>query len=172
MYHVFFEEEQKFTNRWLWLLLSCLSIMYIYAIFEQLVLHNPVGNNPAPDSILALMGLLPLFFMYLFYKITLKTRIDTEGIYYQFYPFHFKEKRIDWDEIDKFYVRKYKPMMEYGGWGIRTKLLSKNVAYNISGNMGLQIELKSGKKILLGTQNPEDINRAIAQINSKNFTTL
>ena len=86
--------------------------MYIYAIFEQLVLHNPLGNNPAPDSILALMGLFPLFFMYLFYKITLKTRIDTEGIYYQFYPFHFKERRIDWNEVDKFYVRKYKPIME------------------------------------------------------------
>ncbi len=169
MYYVFYEEEQKFTNKWLWLLLSGTSIVFVYMIFEQIVLHKTIGNNPAPDSIVLLMGLIPLMVMYLFYRILLKTRIDTDGIHYQLFPFHYKEKNISWDEIDKIYVRKYRPIMEYGGWGYRIKFNRKDVAFNISGNMGLQIELKNGKKILIGTQNPIDINKAIEQMNSKHY---
>ena len=53
---------------------------------------------------------------------------------------------------------------EYGGWGIRTISLKKNIAYTISGDKGLQIELKDGKKILLGTQNPEEVEKIVSQI--------
>ena len=102
-----------------------------------------------------------------FYKIKFTTRIDNEGIYYQFYPFHLREKKISWDEIDTIYVRKYKPIIEYGGWGIRIKPFKKDIAYNIWGNWGLQIEKSDGKRILLGTQRPEDIKRAILEIEGK-----
>ena len=167
MYYVFFEEEQRFTNRWLWLLISGVSIVSIYALFERIVLNNSTLDDPIHDKVLVFIGLIPLLIMYLFYKIKFKTRIDNEGIYYQFYPFHLKEKRIGWNEIDKIYVRKYKPIMEYGGWGIRFKPFKKDIAYNIWGNWGLQIEKSNGKKILLGTQRPEDIKRAMLEMEGK-----
>ena len=167
MYYIFFEEEQRFTNRWLWLLLSCTSIVFIYEIFEQILVHKSVADYSQKDNVLILMGIIPLVIMYLFYKIKFTTRIDNEGIYYQFYPFHLREKKISWDEIDTIYVRKYKPIIEYGGWGIRIKPFKKDIAYNIWGNWGLQIEKSDGKRILLGTQRPEDIKRAILEIEGK-----
>jgi hypothetical protein len=38
---------------------------------------------------------------------------------------------------------------------------NKKFAYNVKGNMGLQIELKSGKKILIGTQIKYQLNRVL-----------
>jgi len=58
-------------------------------------------------------------------------------------------------------VRKYSPIGEYGGWGYRVAGKRSGVAYNISGNMGIQIELKNGKKILLGTRKPEEAKEAL-----------
>jgi hypothetical protein len=39
------------------------------------------------------------------------------------------------------------------------------MAYNVSGNRGLQLELTNGKKILLGTQRPEEIAQALIHLN-------
>jgi hypothetical protein len=53
-------------------------------------------------------------------------------------------------------VRKYSPIKEYGGWGFRYGF-KNGKAYNISGNMGLQLILKNGDRILIGTQKPEEL---------------
>ena len=82
-------------------------------------------------------------------------------MYFQFKPFHLKEKHIKPDDINSFEVRKYKPIAEYGGWGIRAGGRKAGRAYNVSGNMGLQLYLKNNKKILIGTQKPGEIRKAM-----------
>jgi hypothetical protein len=62
----------------------------------------------------------------------------------------------------KCYVRKYKPLAEFGGWGLRFGVSGK--AYNISGNKGLQLELTNNKKLLIGTQKPEELSEALNKI--------
>jgi hypothetical protein len=47
-------------------------------------------------------------------------------------------------------VRKYKPLLEYGGYGIRG--FGNNRALNIAGKTGLQLIFKDGRKLLIGTQ--------------------
>jgi len=99
----------------------------------------------------------------LFLIIKLETRIDETGVYYQFFPFHFKLKRIGWDELKAVEVRKYSPIMEYGGWGIRglSRKSRKGMAFNVSGNMGIQLVLKDGGKLLLGTNMPDKARETI-----------
>ncbi|MFN5983554.1 MAG: hypothetical protein ACK479_08820, partial [Fluviicola sp.] len=61
-------------------------------------------------------------------------------------------------------VKQYSPFSDYGGWGLRFKILNFNdILLNVSGNKGIRIELKSGKKFMIGTQ--ED-TLAIESINS------
>lgn len=91
----------------------------------------------------------------LIFIFKLKTRIDEEGIHYQFFPFHFSLKTIKWSEIRKAYFRVYDPIGEYGGWGLKGGVFwksSKGTAVNIAGDKGIQLELKNGKKLLIGTQ--------------------
>lgn len=51
-------------------------------------------------------------------------------------------------------IRKYNAIRDYGGWGVKRKLRWGR-AYNVSGNIGLQIYLNNGKKVLFGTQKPQ-----------------
>ena len=89
----------------------------------------------------------------------LHTEIGDEGIAYRMQPFHRTWRRIPWEEIERAYVREYKPLREFGGWGVRIGVNGK--AYNVKGNQGLQIELISGQKILLGTQRPEALQEVL-----------
>lgn len=66
--------------------------------------------------------------------------------------------------MKKVYVRKYLPLREYGGWGLRWGIFGSGTAYNISGNMGIQLVLQNGKKILVGTQKAEECRRILEQL--------
>ena len=66
---------------------------------------------------------------------------------------------IPLDNIKKCEVRKYSPIKECGGWGI--KYGRKGKAYNVSGNFGVQLEFTKGKPLLIGSQNPEKLARVI-----------
>lgn len=162
---VFFNEEQRVTSTWLWLLVGCLSTIYLFTLIEQVFFNKPIGNNPAPDLIIIAFGIIPLTLLVLLMKVKLVVTIDEDGCKFQFRPFHSKFKEINWNEIKRIYLRKYNPVFEYGGWGIRVLPFSKNIAYNIKGSYGIQIELKNGKKILLGTLQPEEVEKVLKQIN-------
>lgn len=75
-----------------------------------------------------------------------------------------KSRVIPLNNIANMYVRKYKPLREYGGWGLRMGLFGKGSAINVSGNMGIQIELKNGDRILIGTNKPDDAKRIIKDL--------
>jgi hypothetical protein len=85
----------------------------------------------------------------------LQTRLDTTALYLRFLPFHLSYKKIDFDSIATVYARTYRPLSEFGGWGIRWG--SGGKAYNVSGNRGVQLLLKNGKKILIGSQRSEEL---------------
>ena len=122
------------------------------------------ANNEGMDNIsrftLIISSIILVGITFLLFRIKLVTRIREDGIYYRFFPFHLKEKSILKEDIKSFEVRKYKPIAEYGGWGVR-KSIRRGSAYNVSGNMGLQLYLKSGRKLLIGTQKAGEIGRAM-----------
>ena len=58
----------------------------------------------------------------------------------------------------------YRPIMEYGGRGIRFG--RQGMAYNVGGNRGVKIKLKNGKQALVGSQKPEELQRALERVSS------
>jgi hypothetical protein len=92
--------------------------------------------------------------------LNLYTRIDAEGVHFRMKPFHLREQTIAWEEIDQIHVRKYSPIMEYGGWGIRYGRNGK--AFNVRGDYGIQIVKKNGKRVLIGTQRPDEVARHLS----------
>lgn len=96
----------------------------------------------------------------LIFSTQLRTSIDHKGIQIRFFPYMPKAKHWKWEDIDEVYVRKY-TFWEYGGWGYR--LGNSGTAYNTKGFYGIQMVLKNGKKrVLIGTQNPEEMQRVLA----------
>ena len=95
----------------------------------------------------------------LLYFAKLRIKVSDKVIYYQFFPFHFKSHQITLTDIESFKSITYSPITDYGGWGIRYSF--RGTAYNVSGNKGVHIELKSGKKILFGSQRSQEFEDSL-----------
>ena len=78
------------------------------------------------------------------------------------FPFHFKKHLIKLDEIEKIEALQYKPLGDYGGWGIRYGFKGK--AYNVSGNKRVKVHLKNKKNILFGSQKHNELAQTLKKI--------
>ncbi len=170
MSKVHYREEQRFNQWWIWLILLFISGLWVWQFVQQIFMGIPFGNNPAPDVVIYIFGLFPLAGIWLFKTMTLETLINEEGVQYRFKPFQRKFKLIKPEDILHYEVKKYSPIKDYGGWGIRYGMSSKGNAYNVKGNDGVFFELKNRKKFLLGTQNPASIKSAMEKLMNQNVS--
>ncbi len=137
-------------------LLVGLQLAFMVSMFVGNQLGRRPGSLVGPLVLSILVGVgLPVFL----YSLQLVTEVRDDGLYVRFRPIHFSYKRIAFDEIRSYESRKYHPLMEYGGWGIRYGLKGK--AYNVRGDLGIQLEFVSGKRLLIGTQRPEEFLHAL-----------
>jgi len=146
------------------MLLLALSGIWIWQLVQQVFMGIPFGNNPSSNLVVILTGLFPLLTIILFRFLTLETIINEEGINFRFRPFQRKPKVIKTSDIIHYEVKKYSPLKDYGGWGIRYGSGKNGRAYNVSGNQGVLFEFKNGKKFLLGTQKPSEIRSALEKL--------
>lgn len=158
----YFTERQRFTAWWLWILLLGAAALVWWAAWVQLVEGRPFGTNPASDWGMLLVWLLAgVALPWLFLAAQLRTEVRDDGIHVRFRPFHLRERSWSFDEIAGMEPRRYSPMKEFGGWGIR--LGPAGWAYNTSGDLGIQLVLRSGKRILIGTQDPDGFMAGVAE---------
>ncbi len=177
-YKIFFSEEQQLSDspkKWIFILVYVLVFGPLgYGMIEQLLLGKPWGNFAMSNSRLMFTFFLVVLIMsaiaFFMQRIKLIVYIDKEGIHYRFPIFIRKERLIKKEQITGYEVRKYRPLIEYGGWGYRTRTFYKDngIAYNIMGNIGLQLYLADGTKLLFGTQRPEAIKRAMKKLMVEN----
>jgi hypothetical protein len=159
-----FSETQKFRNPVIFILLLGILGLSVWGIVQQIFMGQPFGTKPAPDVVLILFSMIPVLFLLLFIFMKQITNIDNQGIEVIISP--LGRRRISWKNIEKAYIRDYKPLMEYGGWGIRYGFGNKGMAYSLGGgNKGLQLELNNGKKILVGTKKAPELADFLKQIN-------
>lgn len=158
-----FTEKQYFRQPLIWLLLGGILALLIWAVVQQVFMGKPFGTKPMPDvGLLVLTGLYSGF-VFLFSRVRLETVIDASGIHYRMFPFHAETKHVKWDELKKAFVREYKPISEYGGWGFRTGRRRNDGALNISGKTGLQLVFSDDKKLLLGTRRAKELQEVVEQ---------
>ena len=177
-YKIFFSEEQRLSNspkKWIFLVAFLLGVGLLgYGLIQQLVLGKPWGDKPMSNPALILTFVFVVILMtviwFLLNRVKLVVYIDKEGIHYRFPFFIRREKLILKEQIVSYDVRKYRPLSEYGGWGYHTSyfFMDKGIAYNIMGNIGLQLYLADGKKLLIGTQRPEAMKRAMKRLTNEN----
>ena len=157
-----FKEEQRFRQVWLMVILGFSLLVPVGLIIKEYIKDNTsMTTNEFLGSLIGIIASVLLIFIF-----KLSTRIDEKGIHYQFFPFHFSMKTLLWSEITKAEVRTYDPIGEYGGWGLRYSFnKKKGNAVNVSGDIGIQLTLKNGKKLLIGTQKKEAVSRVLKTYN-------
>ena len=137
---VSFREVQRFRQPWLWALLTVVSLVSIVA-------SGPLG--------VVIAGGIVLFM----WSLRLETEVRDDGLYLKFAPFHRSFRHVPWSEMDSFEAVTYRPIRDYGGWGIRWG--PGKLAYNVSGSQGVRIDRSDDRELLVGSQRHYDLARAI-----------
>lgn len=115
------------------------------------------GAQPRFPEAAAVIAALAISGIFLFVGMRLEIEVRTGGLYVRLLPFPWK--RIGLDTYRAHKVVTYRPIVEYGGWGIR--FVRKGRAYNARGNRGVRIEFADGSHILLGSQKPHELAEAL-----------
>jgi hypothetical protein len=172
MNKLYFREEQRYTQSWVWLLLlgSCaISVIPLwYGVYHQVSTGSSWGTSPITTDKLVVVSSIVTIFMavivWLFAVQRLETEITPEGGSYRYLPFIRKWRVISPEQIRSFSVGTYSPLGTYGGWGIRNGGSKTGKAYTISGNLGLTLFLADGTRILLGTRRKDALLHAMEKI--------
>jgi hypothetical protein len=157
-----FEEKQPFyKNSLIWFAIPGMIIPIIIGAF------NTFKDGSGSFQDLATIVFVEIMVFALLFSTRLETKLDEYGVSYRLFPFHLKTRFISWDQVSSAQVRKYNPLGEYWGWGI--KGTRKNRAINIAGDIGLQLVLKNGCKLLIGTLMKEKMEVAVEKIQASNL---
>ncbi len=155
-----FHEVQPLRMWWVWLVLLIPLVLGWWFFIEQIGFGIPVGTNPASDTVVVIIwlafGIAPPVY---FYYVKLVTDVRTDGVYLHFFPLW--SRAVPLTDIVSYEARQYRPLREYGGWGIRFSPHKKR-AYNVSGNRGVELKLTDGTQLLIGSQRPEELASAIS----------
>ena len=160
-----YTEEQRF-GLWLrWLIVASMALTVPISIFSLTIMPSGQGSsNIVPLLIVMIAGVfVPIAVALLFGMLKLQTEVRPDGLYVRFFPLHIRFKRFAAEDLSEYYARQYKPILEYGGWGIKGSF-KKGGAYNVSGNKGVQLVFKNGKRLLIGSQKAEELEEAIRSI--------
>ncbi|MHC4110051.1 MAG: hypothetical protein ACYSUY_03190 [Planctomycetota bacterium] len=138
-------------------------LMASIVIFLIAIVRHEQGWATSPCVILGIV--VSIGASILVWIMKLETVVRSDGLYVRFFPIHLRSKRFTAENIKKYYTRKYRPFLEYGGWGLKLGLWIVNGwSYTVSGNKGVQLVLTNGKKLLIGSQKPDDLVAAIDQM--------
>lgn len=96
------------------------------------------------------------------YGLKMTTEVCRDCIRVSFFSPRFSLRTIKASEILKAKARIYRPILEYGGWGIRWGFGGR--ALTMYGRGGVQLTLSGGKRILIGSQRPEALRAALAKV--------
>jgi hypothetical protein len=163
---ILFSEVQHFSRFFFWgLLLIVLPISALIIIFVL-----PVQLQGAPNAgtlrliIAAALILADLTSAALLLSTRLITEVRRDGLFVKYFPFpfHWSFHRISLDAVRSIEAVTYRPLIQYGGWGIRFGW--KGRAYNARGNRGVRIEYLNGRHMLIGSQEPEKLADSIKAI--------
>lgn len=172
---VVFHEEQRFRQGWIWILillpLVTLLPIFGFGLYQQFVLERPFGNQPLSDAGLVAVSLaalgIPLLVVVLLWRSVLLTDVTSTELRAQLKPFHLRPRVFPLHEIESAEARRYSPIAEYGGWGLRMGWRAgSGWAYNVSGDEGVQLTFRDGKKLLIGSQRASELAAAISRSRS------
>ena len=155
---IHFREVQRFRQPWYGAIQIPALAAVGYIVFRQLVLDKPVGQHPASNTALAIIAATVALFVAWFIKLELITEVRDDALEVRFRGL-FVRRAIPLAEITHFEAKTYRPIRDYGGWGVRRG--AAGMAYNVSGNRGVDLRLADGKSLLIGSQRPEEFVMAL-----------
>ena len=143
-------EEHQYQRR----LLPWLLVAFIWAASIWHIYNNGLSRENLTIDISILL-LLPLTITLLLFFFKLSIKIDKDYLTFKMFPFHWSYRKIKLDEISSASVKEYNTDRTFHGWGMGIPWNRNYKSYTVKGYKAVEILLKNGKKIFIGTQRPE-----------------
>ena len=145
-----FQETQAFAT-WVYGLLAVIVIPSVAALVVSAVKTPGLRWLVPTDCVV-----FALMFNLLCQR-TLVTETEVVVTFGAWFPLY--KRLIAHDDIASAVADSYEPIPEYGGWGIRG--FGRSVALNARGNRGVRLTLHDGRRVLVGSQRPDDLAAAL-----------
>jgi len=118
-----------------------------------------LGSEPtyAGIAILGLTLVFPALVALLFARLDVEVRAD--HVHIAFGPVQLFRKRIVVTHIESVRSLTYRPIRDFGGWGIRPR--GSRTAWTIRGNRAVKVTLRSGKQVYVGSRYPQRLEERI-----------
>lgn len=125
------------------------------------IVARAYNQQPTSENLYVLLSIL--FFPVLLYFLLLnnhaKTRIDSLGIHYQYWPFVAQWRTISWGELQSVSIKRISPITDFGGWGYKFGRKKRGII--LSGDKAIFITLNNNKVFAITTNEPERARKAI-----------
>jgi len=157
---IVFREVQQFRQWWIRLILASMPAVFGWGLYQQFVRGVPWGDKPMTDGGLVIATAFALLLPLWLWNVRLIIEVTDTKLEFVMWLM-WRRRRIPLEEIERAEAVSYRPLRDYGGWGIRRGF--DGWCYNVSGNRGVRVELVGGEKLLLGSQKAEELARAIAE---------
>lgn len=155
-----FYSERTWAPPWFWVLIwgACLlgagfALHELYAESTGQVAAG-TAQRPSAVSLVLVSGFLLVFPTFLTLASScLDVEVRTGHLFVAFGPLHLIRKRIPYAAVEAVEAVTYRPIVEFGGWGLRFR--RGKTAWSIRGNQAARITLSSGKQVYVGSRFPQ-----------------
>ena len=150
---ILFREVQRFRDvAWVMTLVFGIAALQWWLFLSQALDGGGQMILFAPYWLLFGIG-LPALFLWLRLEVT----VYPDSVVIRFAP--FVNRAIPKLDITGVEAVVYRPLGDFGGWGIRG--WGGRVAYNVRGNEGVELTLFDGRRVLIGSRHADALAAAI-----------
>lgn len=157
---VLFREKQSFRLGYARIALAIPPAALVIVACRQLIWHIPWGNPPTTNGNLLFLTILLVFVYVRLITVRLVTELRPEQLSVAMKGF-WRRTRVAVADIRAATAVEFDPVAEYRGYGVRSG--PRGQAYIASGNQAVQLELRNGRKLLVGSQQPKELVRRIVE---------
>ena len=155
--------EQTWAPLWVMALMWGAFLVAIIRTGSAVFRAGSPADGQFSSEIAPVVAILGLVFLLLLAVNAVFTRLDVEvlddHILIAFGPVHLVRKHIHFSEIEAVRSLTYRPLIEFGGWGIKWR--PGRTAWTIRGCQAVAVTLKSGRQIYVGSEHPQRLAGAI-----------
>lgn len=149
-------DERQWLPAWALALIGGMPLL----VLLPLALGGPEATRQTVATVTALVVGLDLAILLLLGNM--RTRVDTRGVLVTFGLFGWIRFRFHKRDLASALARRYRPLGEFGGWGIRG--FGDRRALNMRGDEGVEIRYaRKGRaaSVLIGSQRPRELEHAL-----------
>ncbi|HLI86785.1 MAG TPA: hypothetical protein VKV17_22960 [Bryobacteraceae bacterium] len=154
-----FHEVQRLRQWHIRIVLALPPAALLFITIRQVVFHHPWGEHPISNGGLIFLTVLLVAVYLRLITVRLVTNVSAGELAVGLRGL-WKLRRVPLSAIRSAKPVEYSPL-DYGGYGIRSG--PGGLAYIADGNRAVQLELRDGSKLLIGSQRAEELARAVGQ---------